>query len=323
MANRIRIKMGTVEFEAEGDDALIERERERFFSILPQVASLITPITEIPLQLPSPASEGEPEGIPTQIAAQPALSNMPPSHESLASLLNKKRFSTDVELVMGVAYFLYREKNIDPFTAKDVEKALSDARHPLPGNISQCLIQNIKKGFLRESPEKKGSLKAYGVLESGIKWCESYLPTEAEQKKRSNRSKTPKVAKDSPLLGISADDLHLGDYCEVSKIEKFDEQVLVVMLIYTKEKKIEYFSFGDIVAVFKEKFKLHATKRQVQYVFDKDDTMFDKKTEKRIALHRLMTRGIQEAERIVAQQKNSGAPLAATSVSAKQEAIGS
>ncbi|HZL82297.1 MAG TPA: hypothetical protein VFB98_02290 [Candidatus Deferrimicrobium sp.] len=319
MTNRIRIKMGAVEFEAEGDETLIERERERFFSFLPQISSLVTPVIEKPLQLPPPSPEGESREGSTQMAEKPTLVNVPPSYESLASLLDEKKFSTDVELVMGVAYYLSRVKVVDSFTGKDVENALNDAKQLVPKNISQCIASNINKGLLRECSEKQGSWKMYSVLAKGITWCESYVPTGAEQRKKSSRPKTPKVAKDSPLLSISVDDLHIRDYCEVSKIDKFEEQVLVVMFIYTKEKHIEYFSFEDIVAVFKEKFKLHATKRQVQYVLDKGDTMFDKKTEKRIALHRLMTRGIQEAERIVAQQRNSNAPLAAASNPAKQE----
>jgi hypothetical protein len=306
MANRIRIKIGTVEFEAEGDEALIERERERFFGVLPQVSSLIASATDKPLQPPPPSPEGGPERAPAQTGTTVALVNVPPSYESLASMLNEKKFSTDVELVMGVAYYLYRVEGIDPFTAKDIEKELNNARRPLPGNISQCLVQNIKKSLLRESPGKKDGLKAYSVLESGSRWFESYLPTKAEQKK-SSLSKAPRVAKDSPLLSISVDDLHIGNYCEVSRLGKFGEQVLVVMFIYMKERQIEYFSFGDIVAVFKEKFKLHATERQVRYVLDKGDTMFDRKTEGHITLHRLMSRGMQEAERIVAQQRNTSA----------------
>lgn len=33
MNNRIRIKLGPIEFEAEGDSELIQREREQFFLV--------------------------------------------------------------------------------------------------------------------------------------------------------------------------------------------------------------------------------------------------------------------------------------------------
>ena len=84
---------------------------------------------------------------------------------------------------------------------------------------------------------------------------------------------------------------------------KFNEQMLVVMLMYTREKGIEYFSFNDIVSVFKTKFKIPATDRKVRYAFDTGGTMFDKKVKKKIAYHKLMNSGIKEAERIIAEQK--------------------
>lgn len=320
MANRIRIKIGAVEFEAEGDATLIEREREQFFSFLPQISSLLTPVTEKPLQLPASSPEGESKEGSTQIAEKLPLVNVPPSYESLASLLDEKKFSTDVELVMGVAYYLSRVKVVDPFTGRDVENALNDAKQLVPKNVSQCIASNIHKGFLRECSEKRDGLKTYSVLEKGITWCKSYAPKEAEQKRKANRSKTPKLVKDSPLLSISVDDLHIDNYCEISNLQKFEEQVFTVMLIYTKETPFTYFSYKDIVAVFKEKLKLlTATERKIRYVLDKGATMFDKKTEKGIVSHKLTNSGLQRAEQIVAQQRNSNAPLAAASNPAKQE----
>lgn len=53
------------------------------------------------------------------------------------------------------------------------------------------------------------------------------------------------------------------------------------------------------------KFKLPATDRKVRYAFDNGGTMFDKKVDKKVAYHKLMSGGIKEAERIVAFQKIS------------------
>jgi hypothetical protein len=321
MTNRIRIKIGPVEFEAEGDSELIQREREQFFNALPQAVTVITPAVAGTLQLSDTSSEiGKSEEEPIRATPQlPSVINAA-SFESLPSFLNEKSFSTDIELVMGVAYYLSRVKGIDSFTTKDIENALTDAKQSAPNNVSQCIASNIHKGFLRECSEKKDGLKTYSVLEKGITWCKSYSPKEAEQKRKANRSKTPKLVKDSPLLSVSVDDLHIENYCEISKIQKFKEQVFTVMLIYTKETPFTYFSYRDIVAVFKEKLKLlTATERKVRYVLDKGATMFDKKTEKGIVSHKLTNSGLQRAEQIVAQQRNSNAPLAAASNPAKQE----
>ena len=188
------------------------------------------------------------------------------------------------------------------FTSKDVENKLIEARKAKPGNISQMLTQNIKKGYLRECADKKDNLKAYSILDEGIKWCESYIAPTTDSNKKGTRAKH-EGAPESPLLAFSLDELNLDNYCDVLKISKFNEQMLVVMYIYTKEKNIEYFSFKDIVAVFKIKFKLPATNRQVRYALDNGGIMFDKKVEKKVVYHKLMSAGIKEAEKIINQQR--------------------
>lgn len=48
MTNKVRIKMGPIEFEAEGDSELIERERAQFFSLLPQAIVAVSPVVSTP-----------------------------------------------------------------------------------------------------------------------------------------------------------------------------------------------------------------------------------------------------------------------------------
>jgi hypothetical protein len=302
MPNKVRIKMGPIEFEAEGDSDLIEREREKFFSLLPQAITAVSPVVAKPAQIIDATNrieELENTNGPTTLLPD-AKEN---KYTSIAAFLNEKKFSTEVELVMGVAYFIEIIEQGGYITAKDIESKLTEARRDKPSNTSQDLTQNIKKGFLRECPEKKETLKLYSVLEDGIKWCEGYIPKANDQKKKANKNRSTRSTVDSNLLSISLDELNLEKYCDISSLDKFNDQVLVVMLIYTKEKNIEYFSFNDIVAVLKNKFKMPGTDRKVRYVFDHGGTMFDKKVEKKIAYHKLMNSGIQEAERIVAEHK--------------------
>jgi hypothetical protein len=97
--------------------------------------------------------------------------------------------------------------------------------------------------------------------------------------------------------------LNLDKYCDVASIDDFRDQLIVVMWIYSSEKQIEYFSFNDIVSVFKNKFKLPANERKIRYWFDSSGVMFDKKVEKHITLHKLMASGIKEAQTIVERQR--------------------
>ncbi len=303
MSNKIHIKFGPIEFEAEGDSDLIERERTQFFNVLPQAIMAVSPV--VPATAPSLETEdvylqsvGMPENVPALVD-----SNSMNKYESLAEFLRDKKFSTGVEAVMGVAYYLEYIEGVGVFTSRDVETALDDARQEKPGNISQMIVQNIKKGYLRELKEKKDGLKAYCVLEKGKNWCEEYIPHTVDNKKKSTRTKGQKVNADSALASIPLDELNLDKYCDVSQLTKFSDQMLVVMLMYTREKGIEYFSFNDIVSIFKNKFRIPATDRKVRYAFDNGGTMFDKKVEKKVAYHKLMSGGIREAERIIAQQK--------------------
>lgn len=300
MNNRIRIKLGPIEFEAEGDAELIQREREQFFSLLPQAITAVSPVvgeraqfTEIDTYSLESDDNRKMSALPSSIA----------SYESTASFLKEKSFANDVELVMGVAYYLYYLDNQNEFTSKEIESKLSEARHSKPSNISHCINQNIKKGYIEEADGKKDGMKVFRVLSEGIKWCESYVAPDTSAKKKNNRQQNSKI--ESSLIAIPLDELNLEKYCDIPSLKKYEDQVLVMMYIYTTEKNIEYFSYDDIVAVLKNKFKISISSRQVKYVFEKSGTKFDKKIGKKIVSHKLMLGGIREAEKIIAQQKEN------------------
>lgn len=301
MSNKLHIKMGPIEFEIEGDGDLIAREREQFFNMLPQAILAVSPVVPVPQQTIDIQNNRQ---APLLLAEEPEENDsIHKKYESLAEFLREKKFSNHVDTIMGVAYFLQYILMVNKFTSKDVENLLDDEHQNKPGNIPQMLIQNVKKGYLRELKEKKDGYKAYCVLEKGKNWCETYVPSSQDTKKKPTKGRTSKTAADSPLLFYSLDELNLDKYCDITQLTKFNEQMLVIMLIYSREKGVDYFSFNDIVSVFKGKFRLPATERKVRYAFDKGGTMFDKKVEKKIAYHKLMASGIKEAERIVAEQR--------------------
>lgn len=295
--------MGPIEFEAEGDSELIERERAQFFSLLPQAIMAVFPVVPQPVKVISSKEATYEDSDSNAPVANLLITATHVNYQSIAAFLNEKKFANDVDLVMGVGYFIECIEKTGIFTSKDIENKLTEARKGKPSNISHALSLNIKKGYLRECSEKKDNLKAYSILDDGIKWCESYKVVESDAKKKTARSKPTKASAESSLLSISLDELNLKKYCDVSKLSRFNEQMLVIMLIYTIEKQIKYFSFNDIVAVFKTKFNLPATDRKVRYAFDKGGTMFDKKVEKKVAYHKLMSNGTKEAERVVSQQR--------------------
>ena len=52
-----------------------------------------------------------------------------------------------------------------------------------------------------------------------------------DSKKKTTRVKHGGTS-ESPLLAVSLDELNLDNYCDISKISKFNEQMIVVMYIY-------------------------------------------------------------------------------------------
>lgn len=118
------------------------------------------------------------------------------------------------------------------------------------------IVQNIKKGYLREVKEKKDGLKAYCVLEKGKNWCEEYVAHDTDNKKKNTKTKSQRSTPESALVSIPLDELNLEKYCDVTQLTKFNEQMLVVMLmLHTQKKALNIFLSTDIVSVFKTKIQ--------------------------------------------------------------------
>ena len=209
MSNKIHIKFGPIEFEAEGDSDLIERERTQFFSVLPQAIMAVSPVVpSTPTMIENENGCLPSTNLPESSLTYPAGNNAN-NYESLAGFLRDKKFVTGVEIVMGVAYYI---EHIGVFTSKDIETALDDARQEKPSNISQMIVQNIKKGYLREVKEKKDGLKAYCVLEKGKHWCEEYVAHDTDNKKKNTKAKSQRSTPDSALVAIHIDELNFEKY---------------------------------------------------------------------------------------------------------------
>jgi len=299
MINRIKIKLGQIEFEAEGESELIERERQEFFSILPHA---ITAVSSTIMVTEHPKLTTEEIPLSDNISPQSLVDSEAKSYDSLITFLKEKDFQNDVELTLGVTYYIDCIDNVGPVTVKDIENKLLEARKGKPSNINQCINLNIRKGYMAEYPDKKDGHKTFTLLSEGIKWCQSYTLTEKKAKKKPSSLKNPKTVKESELIKISLDELNLDKYIDISKLDKFREQLLVVMLIYTREKNIEYFKINDLIAIFKHKFRLSATDKQIDGVFRRAGTDFDKKTENGVH-YRMLQGAINEADSIIARDK--------------------
>ena len=118
MSNKIHIKFGPIEFEAEGDSDLIERERAQFFSVLPQAIMAVSPVVPASPTLSDDDIYPQPARLPESMPVLPTEKAMG-NYESLAGFLREKKFGTGVEVVMGVAYYIEHIEHADAFTSRD------------------------------------------------------------------------------------------------------------------------------------------------------------------------------------------------------------
>jgi len=101
-----------------------------------------------------------------------------PREISLIEFIKKKKLESHGDRVVGIAYYLYKYRGLDPFNVKDIEKMYEEARLNLPKNLSDITAKQAKKGYFIECKEKKDGLKAWKISARGIEYIES-LP-EAE-----------------------------------------------------------------------------------------------------------------------------------------------
>lgn len=71
---------------------------------------------------------------------------------------------------MAAAYYLYKYNILDSFTSKDIVDLLIKSHIKRPGNISQSITQNIKKGLISQIQSDESALKAYQVLTDAEDW---------------------------------------------------------------------------------------------------------------------------------------------------------
>lgn len=93
---------------------------------------------------------------------------------SLFEFIKQKKLESHGDRVVGMAYYLYKYKGVDPFNVKDIEKMYDEARLSLPKNLSDIIAKQAKnKGYFIECSEKKDGLKAWKISASGIEYIES------------------------------------------------------------------------------------------------------------------------------------------------------
>ncbi len=288
MESRLKFKIGEIEFEAEGDADVIERERNAFMQfVLPAAVDAVVKtgisrggesymdINEANVPLI------EERGISSGIEHNQGREENNYDRMNLASFIQDKGVLSEQDFVLFAAFFDEKKNGKQYFTKEDVDQYYAEARRTKPSNVSMCLNQLAKKGYIMDADTVEQKVpKPYIVSSNGIRFIDDYIPKDkGDSKGTVKRSRKKETKRVSQYAELDLDELNLDKYPAVGGIKGFKDQMILLMFIISEEGKGEWFSASDILCIMVDLFGEPATKDQVNGVFKREKTWF--KSEKK------------------------------------------
>lgn len=281
---RVKFEIGDIKFEAEGSADLVERERSIFNNtLLPAAIEAIVRTRGVAqntqyigsLEASAHPAITAPANIPTLPEQTDTASTEDFSRTSLASFVKGKGANEHYDFIICAVYYNEKKNDISSFSSSTLKDLYSDAKKPLPGNLSMSLSELVKKGLIMEDPTAKGSNpKVYVLTADGEETVNKMQPTEAKEKKAASKPRKQRQKTESLYAQISCDDLNLSKYPEVKLFKDFKEKMMLILYIITNEGKGEWFSTDDVLCVMTDIFGESATKDQVNGVFKREKRWF-------------------------------------------------
>lgn len=183
IVTKLKLKYGEVEFEIEGDSEIVAREREEFQKTLVPAIEVLSKKLFFQQQLPKTVEIIE-QKIPEQQTQLISCNNEnnQKNYKSFNQLVKEKRFNTDVDRVIGAAYFLLIYLDKQKFTKDDILEQFKNAKLKTPSNISMCLTKNVEKAYMQQVGTAEKGMQIYSLLDDGIIYCETYEGKEKDIK---------------------------------------------------------------------------------------------------------------------------------------------
>lgn len=312
MENRVKFKVGEIEFEAEGSAEVVERERNVFLNaLLPAAVDAIvrTRGREKSTQYIEEVEQSSPllvENIDTPNNDDIQLNSMDLSRTSLASFLKNYGKLSEQDFTLIAAYYDEKKNKITSFSTENVKKYYVEARRTEPSNVSMAVNQLAQKGLIMDAPNMEQKIpKQYILTVDGIKYVEEYVPKEESNEKKPTKSRKPRVKVQSIYSGLNVDELNLSIYPDVKSLKEFKEKMVLVLYIITKEKKGEWFTNNDVLCIMTDIFGEPATKDQVSGVFKREKLWFKSEYvegNRKEVKRKLLNKGIEFAKAIIANE---------------------
>lgn len=298
--SKLRLKYGEIELEIEGNDALIERERIEFQkTVIPALEVFLNKMKQNSFMSTNSACIDS-ETVIDDKKLLLDLGQRDCTYANFAHFLKEKGFNSNVDKVVAAVYYISEIDKKNVVTRDDIEQELKNAKLPSMTNISSSINVNIKKAYIEEV-EKIDNKRAFRILQPGIDFCETFVFKEEHSKKTAKFSKDcrNKLVKDYPSLSYSVDDLHIDNYCDLSKLDKYIEQIWVLLYIYYKETNQQTFTRDEVSQLLRKRFAINPSDRQIKRFFETAGNKLHKEGSTKFMKYTLMQGGIDEAKRII------------------------
>ena len=280
---RVKFEIGEIKFEAEGSADLVERERSIFNNTLLPAAIDAVVRTRSGLQSDQPIENQDSQqltaltmtsadDLPEQIEVKTTTDL---SRTSLASFTKAKGADAHYDFIICAVYFNQKRSGISSFSSATLKDLYSEAKKPLPNNLSMSLSELVKKGLIMEDTSMKGTIpKMYVLTLEGEEAVENMYPMETKERKVSSKPRKQRQKVESPYSTINCDDLNLDRYRDVRMLKDFKEKMMLILYIITNVGKGEWFTTADVLCLMTDIFGESATKDKVNGVFKREKRWF-------------------------------------------------
>lgn len=312
MTNKVKFKIGEIEFEAEGSPEILERERTVFMnSILPAAVEALVqtkPVNQ-PVIIPEQPVRFLPEetkSVNDNISISECYDF---SKTSLVSYLKSKGADSHYDFIVCSMYFEQKRNGITSFSSKTIKELYAEAKKPTPGNLSMSLSELVKKGLIMEDPSEKGKKPIQYVLTSdGELFVETLEPSkDLKPKKSVTKTHKTKGKIKSKYASINIDELNLKKYPDIKLLNGFKEKMMLLLYIVVKENKGDSFSVVDIQCLLTDLMGQRATEKQIRGVLDRNKQWFKIESDennKKAYSYKLLQGGKDFAENIIKSKTN-------------------
>lgn len=284
---RVKFEIGEIKFEAEGAADLVERERSIFNNtFLPAAIDAIVRMRGVVQNTKYSETLGLDQissTTPTNMLMLPetptSLSTDDFSRTSLVTFVKEKGAHDHYDFIICAAYYNEKKNGISSFSSVTLKELYSEAKKPLPGNLSQSLSELVKKGLIMEDSSAKGSNpKIYVLTVNGEEAVQAMVATEQKGKKSVTKPKKQRQKMESSYSGLNCDELDMSKYPEIRKLKEFKEKMMLILYIITNEGKGEWFTTTDVLFIMTDILGENATKDQVNGVFKREKRWFKAET---------------------------------------------